>query len=354
MRDFQSLRDFGSLMEVLVSLKRAALLLLVVAGLVAVGQAAAAATEPEAAYNLLVNPGLEAYDPPYGQWEGVDCQLAVGWQRAWSDAPAPCWMDARVFADSPLGADWVERIEGDTAQFIVATEPYTAGLWQQVTGLTPGVGYGFHAALLTIFQSSAQPPAPGTMIKQVGMDPAGGTDPRSPTVVWSEPGDTDKAWDLQQRTAVVAETPTMTVFIRVTSPYPAGPWPFLNLSILDSAILAQTPVATATAPSTSVLPSLAVTWDWELAPEGGRFKGCDLEWLDEADGMWHTWLTRTMDAEATFRGEPGHAYRFRARAWQRYPNGAWLHGPFHPQGDARTVVSGEVRRVYLPLALRQR
>ena len=124
-------------------------------------------------YNLLDNPGLEVYDPPYGQYDGVDCQVGTGWQRFWYDGPEPGWIDARVFASSHLGTGWVEKIEGETCQLVVSTEPYTAGLLQQVTGMTPGVGYGFHAAMLTIFQTSAQTPVDGTMIKQVGMDPTG-------------------------------------------------------------------------------------------------------------------------------------------------------------------------------------
>jgi len=296
---------------------------------------------PESYYNLLADPGLEQYDPPYGQWQGVDCQVASGWQRFWSDAPEPCWMDARVFAGSPLGSGWVEHIEGETAQFIVATEPYTSGILQRVTGLTPGVGYGFHAVLMTIFQTSAPPSVDGMMFKQVGMDPSGGTDPLAPTVVWSEPWDADEAWDLQRRTAVVADSQAMTVFVRVLSPYSAGDLPFLNLSILDSSILAQTPVITATSPPLSLVSSFPVNWNHAvLAPGGGQIKWRDVQWLDEADGVWHDWITHTYDVEAPFLGQWGRTYRFRARVWQRYPNNAWLHGPYRPAGDTRTTVAG--------------
>jgi hypothetical protein len=47
-------------------------------------------------YNLLSNPGMEVFDPPYGQYDGVDCQVATGWQRFWYGGPEPGWMDARV------------------------------------------------------------------------------------------------------------------------------------------------------------------------------------------------------------------------------------------------------------------
>lgn len=292
-------------------------------------------------YQLLVNPGLESYDPPYAQYLGVDCQVASGWERFGYEAPEPGWMDTRVFAASPLGSGWVERIEGVTSQLLVSTEPYTAGVRQRVTGLTPGTGYGFHAALITLFQSSAQPTAHGTMIKRVGIDPAGGMDPLAPTVVWSEPGDRDKEWDLQRRVSARADGTSVSVFIQINSLEEAGPWPFLNLSVLDSAILAQTPEVSATSPPVSPVPTFTVNWDNAVAaPGGGELKHRDVQWMDVADGVWHDWIVDTYNVEAPFSGEPGHAYRFRARAWQRYPNNAWLHSPYRSEGDTETLVAG--------------
>jgi hypothetical protein len=296
-------------------------------------------------YQLLTNPGLEVYDPPYDQFEGVNCQVADGWQRFSYDGPDPCLMDTRVFADSHLGTGWVERIEGSTSQLIVSAEPYTAGLWQRVTGLTPGVGYGFHAAMLTIYQSSAPPAVEGTMIKQVGIDPSGGTDPRAQTVVWSEPGGRDEAWDLNQRVSVHAQGPEATLFIRVASPLEAGPWPYLNLSFLDSAILARTTPVAATSPGESESASFVVGWSHgDPAPGVTRVKWYDIQWLDEAEGTWHDWLTevkvRDGKVQETFVGERGHSYRFRVRVWQKYENGAHLYSPYRPGGDTRTTVLG--------------
>ena len=63
-------------------------------------------------------------------------------------------MDARVFAHDVMGTDWVEKVEGQTSQVIISTDPYVSGIYQRVTGLTPGLPYGFHAAMMTIYQSS--------------------------------------------------------------------------------------------------------------------------------------------------------------------------------------------------------
>ena len=292
-------------------------------------------------YQLLTNPGLENYGSPYGQFQGADLQVASGWQRFWYGGAEPYWMDGREFADY-FDTGWVDRIEGETAQFVWSTQPYTAGIRQQVGGLTPGVAYGFHAALLTIFQTSAQDPVDGTMIKQVGMDPSGGTDPQAPTVVWSDADDHDQGpWSLELRASAFAEAPTVTVFIRIDSLYPSGDLPFLNLSFLDSCILARTPVITATSPVVTDVPTFTVNWDTAVpAPGYVQLKWMGVQWLDEAEGVWHGWLTGTLLVQADFVGERGHTYRFRARVWQKYENGAWLHSPYRAEGDTRTVVQG--------------
>ncbi len=302
-------------------------------------------------YQLLSNPSMESYNPPYSQFEGSNCQVASGWQRFWYDGPEPYWMDTRVFASSHLGGGWVERIADETSQLILSTEPYTAGLWQQVGGLMPGVGYGFHAAMLTIFQTSAQEPVHNTMIKEVGLDPTGGTDPRAPQVVWSEPSGQDQEWQVSLSTAAYAQATTMTVFVRVTSPYPAGAWPFLNLSFLDSAILARTATVSATSPPVVAAESFEVRWDNAVPSpgEGIQIVRYDVQWLDEAEGVWHEWLTWTADLTATFAGQWGHHYRFRARAWQKYPNGAHLPSPYQAEGDTQTIVGAELEwSVFLP------
>lgn len=322
----------------------AAWILLVLLLVAIPGQVAGQSPVPQAdAFQLLTNPGMEWYDPPCDVFEGVACQVASGWQRFWYGDPAPCWMDTRVFAGSPLGGGWVERIEGETSQMLVSTEPYTAGLLQRVTGLTPGVGYGFHAAMLTIFQSSAPPANDGTMIKQLGLDPTGGTDPQASSVVWTAPDDHDEGpWDIDQRLSLFAQGPAMTVFIRVESPYPSGGLLYMNLSFLDSAILAQTPTIRATSPAQTEAPSFEVCWDnAEPAPFGGYLREWyDIQWLDESDGVWRDWFIETDRVSATFEGEKGHTYRFRARVWQRYPNGAHLTSPWRPEGDTTTLVLG--------------
>jgi hypothetical protein len=297
-----------------------------------------AATTESVLYQLLANPGMEFYDPPYNP--GMNCQVASGWERFWYDGEDPCFMDTRVFA-ATVGSGWVERIEGETSQMIVSTEPYTAGIYQRVTGLTPGTGYGFHAAMLTIFGSSVPPAYHGMMNKQVGIDPTGGIDPQAGTVVWSEPDDHDEGpWDVRRRTAAYAQGPAMTVFVRVISPYASGDPSLLNQSFLDSAILARTASVQAVSPSASADRTFTVRWENALPSPGGEIRWYDVQWMDEDEGTWHEWFEQTVDTQSTFTGERGHTYRFRARAWQRYPNGAHLFSPYRTDGDTETYVQG--------------
>ena len=306
-----------------------------------------APNSPEA-YQLLDNPSMDAFTSYGTDFRGAPCQVATYWTRFGDIEPRPCWMDARVFAHDVMGTDWVEYIDQPTSQVVISTEPYVSGIYQRATGLTPGLPYGFHAAMMTIFQTSAGLPQHGHMVKQVGMDPTGGTDPNAPTVVWSEPQDRDYGWDVQRRTAVVATTESMTVFIRVTSPDDPGVWPYVNQSFFDSAILARTATVSAVSPKVSLEPTFTVRWDNAQASPDATIRWYDVQWMDEADGQWVDWLIWTEQTQASFTGQRGHTYRFRARAWQRYPNGAHLYSPYEPEEGSPTTIGapqlvGEVR-----------
>ncbi len=301
--------------------------------------------------NLLINRSMEVFAPAYASYppDGRPLQVAAGWHRFWREGGGwsePYWMDARVFNPS-----WVEKIHGLTSQCLFSDQPFEAGLYQQVSGLTPGVGYGFNAPVTSVYRSSALPRSDGKIFKQVGLDPTGGTDPDAPTVVWSALDGTDRGWRLHLRAAAFAEGGTVTAFVRVISPEPAGPWPYLNQSWLDSALLAQTPHVRATSPLTTSTPTFSVSWAGAQPAPGGTIQKYDVQVLDEAEGAWHDWQTDTTSTSALFSGEMGHAYRFRARAWQAYDTGGWLFSPYRAEGDTSTRVgtawiSGHVRDIW--------
>ena len=117
---------------------------------------------------------------------------------------------------------------------------------------------------------------------------------------------------------------------------------------MDSAVLARTPTISAVSPAVSQSTSFVVRWDnAETAPGARALRGYEVQWKDEAGGGWHDWITwdptqspNTDVTQATFTGERGHTYRFRARVWQRYTNGAHLYSPYRPDGDTGTYIKG--------------
>jgi hypothetical protein len=299
-------------------------------GLSAQGESPASPREVTA--QLLANPDMEGAFNSYGfEFRGAACKVASSWTRFGDTDPRPCWMDAREFAWYVMGTTWVEKIKGETSQVVISTDAYAAGIYQQVS-VTKGLPYGFHAAMMTIYESSYGDPQPGHMIKQVGMDPTGGTDPNAATVVWSEPSDQDYGWDLLRRTAVVATDKPMTVFIRVIADDP-GDWPYVNQSYLDAALLAQTATAWISAPEITANETFVVTWGAAASP-GGELWAYDVQWQDEADGVWHDWIQwvppkKNLTSSATFSGTLGHEYKFRVRAWQYYADAAnYLYSPW--------------------------
>jgi hypothetical protein len=303
--------------------------------------------------NLLINPSMESFATPYGSYpaDGRPLQVAVGWERFWhvgSGWTEPFWMDARVFG----AGGWVERIDGETSQSLFSGQPFDGGIYQQVSGVTPGRGYGFNAPVASLFRTTAPPQEPvhGVIHKRVGLDPTGGTNPDAATVIWSEPDGTDRTWRIHLRTAAFAEASTVTVFVRVTNLQAAGS-SYLNQSWMDSAILAQTPYVEAASPLTTTASTFTVSWVGAQPAPGGSIRKYDVQFLDEAEGVWHDWQTDTTATSATFTGQMGHIYHFRARAWQAYNSGAWLFSPYRAQGDTETWVgavrvAGRVRDIW--------
>jgi hypothetical protein len=97
--------------------------------------------------------------------------------------------------------------------------PYTAGIYQQVK-VTPGVVYQTDIGWAAVGQKDFE--------RKLGLDPAGGTDPRASTVIWSRSEWGKTRWpDLT--VSARATGPTMTVFVWVHHPTAYGnDWVFLD------------------------------------------------------------------------------------------------------------------------------
>jgi len=111
-----------------------------------------------------------------------------------------------------------ERKHGNTAQQIWSDgEAFTAGIYQQVGDVVPGTWYTAEVVWAAVVASDGD-----NVRRMVGIDPFGGTDPLSPSVIWGE-----EVWPESEKfhvlhVSAVAQAPTITLFVRVNVPYSLG------------------------------------------------------------------------------------------------------------------------------------
>ena len=184
--------------------------------------------------NLLVDGDFEAL-PPWPQQDGIgEVQVAPGWRAYYLDAPpqsveAPsncsehphlydCFWMRPEFRDNTSFANRIHSGERSQKYFSYG-RMHEAGLMQLVRGIPPGA-----RVRLSIWtqawmcanpdqcgKDGAHSDAPSDMHLRVGIDPLGGADPFTPTVVWSAE---KPAWDkwMQFQVETVAISDTVTVF----------------------------------------------------------------------------------------------------------------------------------------------
>lgn len=196
--------------------------------------------------NLLINGGFEA---GFASLAGPSPRnVATGWTpwNAPRTATMPSFQNAtpRYLAASTAVANGiVPRVRsGNDAQIFYAFyETFDGGIYQQVTGLTPGTELRFSVFAYvwsTTFDDPNVSEEPGTVAVRVGIDPRGGTDGLSSNVVYSTPV---VAYDAFREYSIIAraESNTVTVFVRVSIGEPVQ----YTYIYLDDAVLAPTVVA---------------------------------------------------------------------------------------------------------------
>lgn len=166
--------------------------------------------------NLLVNGGFEA---PFVDQGGEPArQVADGW-TAWH---LPAAAGAPVFQNQqpeylPTAPNSSRIFSGTDAQMMNSYyTTHVAGVYQQVSGAVPGTSYTFSANAYVWSTTGMDPNVsadPGIDTIQVGIDPMGGTDATSPTIVWSSPVEAYDAYTIHTVSAV-ALADTITVFTR--------------------------------------------------------------------------------------------------------------------------------------------
>jgi LysM repeat protein len=254
---------------------RVALMVLLAMGIAAAPLSGWPVRSAQAQTELLTNPGFEG--PLVSQ--GNDILVATGWQ-AWYIVPDGATYPMRCPEPTvptckpyhiPTYRDTQpqnERIpprarSGNSQQWGTAYAVYIAGVYQSVAGITPGTRLHFSAYTQGFncdddrgcfggVGEYGKSYEPGDMQTRVGIDPTGGTNAFSPSVVWSGFANPLDAFVLQEVEAV-AQGSTATVFIWSSPTYPEL---HTDIYVDDASLIAvgQGAVPTAAATSTSGTP----------------------------------------------------------------------------------------------------
>ncbi len=145
-------------------------------------------------------------------WRGEKkLTTAAGWSPWWQTAVPDDhdWQNRRpAYAPSLQDGQQVQRLSTPWGT-------HTAGLWQQVPAAI-GNEYEFIAEGMGW---SSEDPSPGSQLEsgdlnmQVGFDPTGGTDPKSPFIQWGSTADPLSEWQTFRLTAT-AESEIITVYLK--------------------------------------------------------------------------------------------------------------------------------------------
>ncbi|MHB1296677.1 MAG: hypothetical protein ACYC4R_17000 [Anaerolineae bacterium] len=236
--------------------------------------------------NLLQNPGFEA---PYVAYPGKEnCRIAAPWQAYWYEGPPEETSQGLRLAPEFKAAFRIDypgnRVRnGDLSQqWFHSWGNFEGGVYQQVSGITPGTNLRFELWGMTWSCdnartsdcSNAKSGNPSPMRFRIGIDPTGGTDAHSGNIVWSPEQNAYDAWTLFQVDAV-AQAGTVTVFAYT---YPEYRSQNNDVYIDDASLIALAPPPTNTplptntpaptnTPSATYTPTEAPTATPTLTPE---------------------------------------------------------------------------------------
>jgi LysM repeat protein len=212
--------------------------------------------------NLLVNGGFEA---GFTSLAGTQPRsVATGWTpwnapRAANMASYQNTSPKYLAASTANASGVVPRVRsGNDAQIYYAFyETFDGGIYQQISGITPGTELRFSVYAYvwsTTFDDPNVSEEPGSVAFRVGVDPTGGTDALSSNVVYSTP---TVAYDAYRQSSVIvrASGSTVTVFIRASIGEPVQ----YTYIYLDDALLSPTTVAVASTSTPTRVPPTNTT-----------------------------------------------------------------------------------------------
>ena len=254
------------------------------------------------------------------------------------------------------GSPFVEFRDGIEAQVWWTPRKNDTGIYQQVLSRTIGEHYGFQAGILQVFETTERTdPATGKLLRSVGMDPHGGTDPEAPTVIWGpeEPnatyneGGAKYTW-FYPGVGATAMSTTVTVFIRVQFEEDAGPLES-NQVWVDDTFMDVAPTTSLTVNAVNATQLLA---EWSGTPRSGfRLFAYEAQYRRASDSNWtdlQIFTVNTLPSQntnMTIPVETGVPYVVRARTWHEQVGGDGheVPGPWVEQSaTAGGLVSGVV------------
>jgi hypothetical protein len=274
------------------------------------------------AANLLTNGNFASFSTIGRSWNEIDEKVGTGWDYFYVDPGTQLnklhWFSSTDFTAhfNPGGDPYELEGPNGSAQNMWSAYEFDAGIYQRVTGLTIGTVYAFDVPFVTFWRGPGYPDSDGIMKKRVGIDPTGGTDPTSPDVIWSEVDSDDKKW-VYMDLAARAEAEAMTFFVRIEAPdNHSFNHVDLDMVYIDAAKVDLAPTASLNLPGTSTS-DISFSWTGSAAPDWS-LKGVEVQYRDEADGIWQIHQGKTGDGNSsyTFTGQAGHTYTVRVRPWQ--------------------------------------
>jgi LysM repeat protein len=184
--------------------------------------------------NLLTNPGFEGG----WHWQGDSFlgKVADGWTAWWVDEASgkadndpSFWKNQRPeYGLAGMEYHVPEQVHSGSRalQYGKRYATHTAGVYQQISGITPGSKLRFSAWGFVYGKDPDPSRNPGYVHMKVGIDPTGGTNVFGGSVVWSGVVNpvavgSGSAWQ-QMSVETVAQKSTVTVFVYSSPDWPMG------------------------------------------------------------------------------------------------------------------------------------
>lgn len=324
------------------------------------GQGLATSTIPPYP-SVLLNGAFECATGYYSTTNAAGKRIYVpnDWQLVISEGAPKTHSTLLNFTKNCADAN-LEHIDGIDSILVEAQDlesppapgkPFDVSFYQQVTA-TVGGAYSLSGWLLSLCGGSKVPsdcPTEYYIAKMLGIDPTGGVDPLAESVVWVEDRrnfdfleNGERVGWVNLRTVAVAQTPTITLFARVASPFQ---W-HGNHAFIDALSLVRSPAASLQLPAAVSGTAVIVSWDAIQSPDvleipdGNYHLYVDVQVRHQDSESWTNWVNDHEGSGSRVFSAPcldtSYEFRIRARAeqpagepgaWpnQRYP-GVWSEG----------------------------